>query len=547
MGVFDSYDDWVKSQQPQRAGSAFANYPAQPPQAPTATSAPVSPSSASPAPDLTSGPVWNKPANVDWRTFLMARMAAPFQGANQAAEDYTRVAADAGSFGTADRLSSAISGSDLAQERAKTAAAYSRLGPMAPIVSGAMYAMGPGELGAAKKIGGAVAPYLAKLPLTGSGEWLGGVLGSAAEGAAAGGAGAAGHDENIGAGALTGGVLGAAGGAAGGVVGRGGELPQAPPIADLQAAKTSLSDNLKTYPINRPSVHNAVQGAIGDIRANDPAGIVLGNMPPPGMRPSSLAMPVQAPDTRNALLKLQNWAAGPGPASAHDLSGFIRQFDQIGGDAVAADKTAEGQAAHTVADQLRATVSGPAQDAMDLADQANAAYKDAKRFSGWERTSSIGADNPDYLKVASAAKQWLGSDEGQRFAPPGSPSYQALNELAEKASDPLTPTGGMSFWDLKHHLLWPAIGAGATGALASYEGTGHPWWAVPAEAAAGLAAGLGTKRALNWRGGVAAQRAADAARVSLATGAYTPPVLPGAPVRDALRNLIFGGGAAGSY
>ena len=75
--------------------------------------------------------------------------------------------------------------------------------------------MGPGELEGAAYLGGKAAPLI--------GKWAGGVLGSGAEGAAAGALGAAGHDEDIGQGALWGGALGAAGGVPGGVVGRGGQ------------------------------------------------------------------------------------------------------------------------------------------------------------------------------------------------------------------------------------------------------------------------------------------------------------------------------------
>jgi len=43
------------------------------------------------------------------------------------------------------------------------------------------------------------------------------------------------------------------------------------------------------------------------------------------------------------------------------------------------------------------------------------------------------------------------------------------------------------------------------------------------------------------------QRAIDAARVALATGQQQSPLGAVAPFRNAVRNLIFGQGAAGSY
>lgn len=520
MGVFDDY------QTPKAGGGAFAGY------GPPTTSKPVSPSSASPA------PTWS-----DWFFQHAANVGKQFQGAGQAADDYVRAITDAATFGGADWLASKLpGGGDLATERAKTAQAYERLGPiMGTVASGIGYAAGPGELKVAEK----VASPLVK-PL---GRWASGLVGTGVEGTAAGAAGAAGHGgdlKDVEKGAAVGGALGVVSGVPGGVVGRGGELPQAPSTGSLQAAKTSLYDNLKNYPINRPNVHNAVQNAIGDIAANDPAGIVLGSMPVPGMRPSTMAMPVQAPDTRNALLKLQNWAAGPGSASAHDLSGFIRQFDQIAGDATKAGKTAEAQAARTVSNRLNSTVSGPAQDAINLADKANASYKDVQRLEDMQAKSAV-AGGPD---LGGQASSYLRTKQGQSFAPPSSPQYQAWNDLAATSQDPLNPARGLSYWDLKHHFLWPTVGVaatGAAGALGTMEGREHPWWLTPGEAALGLVGGLALKGRLQAARNAATGRAADAARVSLSTGKYVPPVLPDANVRDALRSVIFGAGSRGAY
>ena len=225
MGAFDNY----KPPPATKQGGAFDNY--QPPlDASTSTSSATTPAGQ----DLGTTALWNKPADTSWSDYLLAHLAKPFQGADQAAQDYSRTAVDAATFGLGDRFQSYLTGNPLAQERAQTAAASGRLGAMAPIVSGAMYAAGPGELGAASKIGEAVAPAI--------GKWAGGVLGSGVEGALAGGAGAAGHDESIGQGALLGGALGAAGGVPGGVVGRGGTLAPAVSEDALRAnAKTAFA------------------------------------------------------------------------------------------------------------------------------------------------------------------------------------------------------------------------------------------------------------------------------------------------------------------
>ena len=229
--------------QPQDAPTGRAA--AQPLNQPTTPAAPIASASASTASsssdDLGTTAFWNKPANVTPWDYILAHLAKPFQGADQAAQDYSRTAVDAATFGLGDRFQSYLTGNPLDKERAATATASGRLGAMAPIVSGAMYAMGPGEIGAASKIGEAAAPWLGGGKVA---QWTGGVLGSGVEGALAGGAGAAGHDESIGQGALIGGALGAASGVPGGVVGRGGALAQATSAADLHAAATKAYDPL---------------------------------------------------------------------------------------------------------------------------------------------------------------------------------------------------------------------------------------------------------------------------------------------------------------
>ena len=153
--------------------------------APAKTPAPAAP----PGQDLGTTALWNKPADTSWNDYLMAHLAKPFQGADQAAQDYSRTAVNAATFGQGDRLQAYLTGNPLAQERAQTAAAGGRLGAMAPIVQGAMYAMGPGSLGMAKGIAADLAP-------AGSGLVRGALAnaaGSAAEGASANYLGALGH------------------------------------------------------------------------------------------------------------------------------------------------------------------------------------------------------------------------------------------------------------------------------------------------------------------------------------------------------------------
>ena len=165
---------------------------------------------------------------------------------------------------------------------------------------------------------------------------------------------------------------------------------------------------------------------------------------------------------------------------------------------------------------------------------------DVDRLNDWIDKSQV-AGGPD---VGSQAGSYLRTQQGQRFAPPGSPGYDALNTLAGTAQGPLGNGQGLSLWDLKHHLLWPGVGLGvstAAGSLASAEDQRHSPWLVPLEAIAGLGAGLAFKQGLGRYGALAQQRTIDAARTALSTGQQQSPVLPTTPLRDAIRQAIYSG------
>ena len=96
--------------------------------------------------------------------------------ASQSLDAATRAATDWPTFGLVDKLFGR-------QAQADTAAAHKQMGAWdLPLSIASSAVTGGPELQAASKIGGAIAPILSKLPLTGAGEWLGGVLGSGAVG-----------------------------------------------------------------------------------------------------------------------------------------------------------------------------------------------------------------------------------------------------------------------------------------------------------------------------------------------------------------------------
>jgi hypothetical protein len=508
MGAFDNFNPPSTSSK----GGAFDNF--QPPA----------------TPDLGTTAIWNKPADTSWSDFMLAHLAKPFQGANQAAQDYSRAAVDAATFGLGDRFQSYLTGNPLDQERAQTAAASSRLGAMAPIVSGAMYAVGPGELGAASKIGEAVAPAI--------GKWAGGVLGSGVEGALAGGAGAAGHDENIGQGALLGGALGAAGGVPGGVVGRGGTL--APPVSadDLHAAASQIYKPLDNIIFDAKSeVHpelDAFKQTIGnttdltDKRLKQATGTsaILGDLYD---SPQLTGRNIQ--EAQRSLDKIANAPSSSvqdqeyAPKLKTALQNVMDNGLPFAG--VPAGNQASGYA-------------GLVQRAGDL---IHGRAEDVDTLDTMIQKSQSG-NKPD---IGAQMGAYMNSKSGMGFIKPGTPQYDAANTLSATAQAPLTSGQGLTMWDLKHHLMWPAIGLGGAGA-ASLIGTeeGHqPAWAQIPEDIAGLGAGFALKRGLGAAGALAQQRALAAARTAFSTGQAQAPVLPEAPFRDAVRRLIFGQGAAG--
>lgn len=137
--------------------------------------------------------VFEKPADVSMNDFMLAHLSELGKGAGQmgqAADDYARVASN--TYGLGDRLASYMGGTDIADERAKTAAARERLGPIAYAAD----MTGGGPLGKVAELGGG--GFLANMAVGGGAGLAGGVgrgdanpLADALEGAGISGAGTA--------------------------------------------------------------------------------------------------------------------------------------------------------------------------------------------------------------------------------------------------------------------------------------------------------------------------------------------------------------------
>lgn len=523
-----------------------------PPPAAAAAPAPASAGASSDIaqPDDTLGNMaWTDPraANASTKDFMLAHLSELGKGLGQiggTAADYARVAAN--TYGAGDSTLASLKAlygdvtgptpansylSNLTAAKAATAAASDRLGTAGNIAANMT---GGGPLGdVASSVGGMAAP------LVGGNKWLGGVLGSAATGGGATAAGELGRNEtmspwDIGVGT----VLGAAGGAPGGVVGRGGTVAPAISADDLHAAAQRIYKPLDNIIFNASEVHpelDAFKSAIGS--TTDLTGKRLD----------------QATGTSAILGDLYGSA---------QLTGRNIQEAQGSLDKIASSPSASVQD-QEYAPKLKSALQNVMDNGLPFAgvpagNQA-AGYAGLVQKAGdliHGRASDVDNLNTMVDKSQTGNKPDLGaqmgaymtSNQGMRFMKPGTASYDAGNVLADTAQAPLTdPGGGITMWDLKHHLLWPAVGlAGAQVAGAYGSAEGHqPWWASIPEDVGGVLAGMVLKNRLGAAGAKAQQQALDAARTAFSTGQAQAPVLPGAPLRDTMRRVFFGQTAAG--
>jgi hypothetical protein len=515
----------------------------------TPTTAAASSDIAQPGPDTLGNMAWSDPraANASTKDFVMAHLASLGSGLSQiggAASDYARTAAN--TYGAGDSLTASLKAlygdatgntkgtdylSNLASAKADTAAASSRLGT-AGTIAATMTGGGPlGEL--ASGAGSALTP------LVGGNKWLGGVLGSAAVGGGSTAAGEVGRNEAVSPWDIAVGTgFGALGGAPGGVVGRGGTLT--PPISadDLHAAAQQIYKPLDNIIFDAKSeVHpqlDAFKQTIGnttdltDKRLKQATGTsaILDDL--------YGSAQLTGRNIQEAQRSLDKIASAPG-SSVQDQE-YAPKLSAALGNVMDNGLPFAGVPAGNQA----AGYAGLVQKAGDL---IHGRAQDVDTLNTMVQKSQSG-NKPD---LGAQMGAYMNSKSGMGFIKPGTPQFDAANTLSDTAQAPLTSGQGLTMWDLKHHLMWPAVGLAGAGAL-SLTGTeeGHqPAWAQIPEDLAGLGAGFLLKNRLAAAGMKAQQQARAAAQTAFSTGQAQAPVLPVAPFRDAMRSLLLSRGAAG--
>jgi hypothetical protein len=466
-----------------------------PPDDPWAQFTPAS----SPA-DLGATALWNKPANVSWGDYMLAHLAKPFQGANQAANDYGRVASNALTFNQGDRLNSWLNGSSLPDERAASAAARDRLGMMAPIAEAATYALGPGELNVAGRLGGKVGGMMAE------GALSGGLYG----------AGSANDVSQIPGAAVSGALGGTAGGAAGRLatrfldpvvaagataIGRAtGALDNPADVtAATKAARGAAYDELKNTPLDIGDTRQALQRVRDVVEKMDPTGGFQKN----------------APRSMAVLDNLQAHVTNNNAATAHDLVSLgLDKLRNIPDTAAAGGESELRPAIQQGIENF--LESGPAAGQLKAARAAHQDYANAKALEDW----SSG------LRDFGASPAGAAQDVAQTFYsdPARKAQYDALANIANAGG------GGQSAYGLMHAAHGPIDMAAAAAGLGHFAG--------PVGAAVSYGAFKPAASALLKRGQKAAvQNAISAAYPALTarTTAYQPDLSPAA------RALLFGG------
>ena len=466
--------------------------------APQATPTPT-PAVTSTAPDQQSIPaIWNRTEGQSVGDYLKAVTARQFQGADQAAQDYARTAA--AMFG-GNLLQSRLTGNSLEQEKATTEQAKARLGAMAPITEGALYAMGPGELGVAGRLGG-------------------GLVGNVAEGALAGAGGAAAQGEDPirgGAiGALTGGALAPAAALVNKVArplatwaGRSLGLVSTPEevAAATAAARTKAYNEAKQFEFAPSDVNSAYTKAYQSLDANQ-------------MRDLTGGMNDKVTEHING-----NWTMPSIDAS--NIDGFgrtIRNSARSSADGVLANRIKENldnvlQTAKPVSGQNPGEALDVIEGARTKAQQAMMA---GDREVGLPTVQRLLKDQ--YVNPATWAQQQSG------FYRPGSQQYNDLSKIVRTAGGSMLPSGyGMS------HVAGDIAEVGLAAA-------GMP--------SAGIVAGVGTQALKPVLSGVMKRiqrRGLQNRLTNLYPGLTGQSVTAPVNVGEALRALTLGSQAGAGY
>jgi hypothetical protein len=398
--------------------------------------------------------------------------ASADEGILPAARDYSLAALDDLTLGLG--VPSAL--------KSATAQAQSNLGPMSPITSAALYAVGPGKvLGpAGRAIGGA------------------GVGGVAAEGALAGGT--SGLSQGTGnpltdvvTGALEGGVMGGAAGILGKGVNAGlqkafGRPGSVDPEAAITATKTTrdaLYGRLQNIPVGANSLKNAYQ--------------------------SATLTPGMAADVSpgfNTLIGRQLEQVDAGGITANDVADFaknLRAGATSNGDQILAGK---------ISDNLLGALPPEAQQTLQAANAAHQQYAMAQNLAEWQRKAAAGA--PLGQAPLTEAENWY----------QGKPQYQTLVDLYQKSQSQQDPS-----WALGH------MAAGLAGDI------GGAMFGFPGHFLGEAAGYLGIKPAIKGAFKGAKQNALGKAiqqAYPQMTGQELTGAQPGPQVGDLIKNLTLG-------
>ena len=506
------------------------------------TADPLSGYSATPAPssaDLGTTAIWNKPANVGWGDYMLAHLAQALPNNPLDPHVNANEAVLLGS-GLSGGLSGFIPGM---RERTAQAEQETPLGNRIAL-QGAGYILGPGKLRIASNLGEGASSLLGSGKVA---QWTGGVLGSAGEGALASGAGeagAGGSASDVGKAAVVGALAGGGGGALGGVVGRGGTLPPAQTADDLRAAATKAYDPLSNVLYDATKeVHPALDPIDAQNALRDWSGYKWGDASKTSKEIQTLLDKPQlsANDIQQSQSYLEKKIANNPTSDVNDALYAKYYVKKLQG--VLDDATPQ----MGVPQNWTPTPGGPPSFASAKKAEGDALFgqaKDAERLDKMVDASQVN-QGPD---VATQSRSYLTSAKGQRLAPQGSPQYDAYNTIADTSNK-----SGYVPWWVKHYVVAPTVGAGIMGGLGAVSGEaeGHsPWTHALEDAAIGAALGGFSG---GYRGGTGAvnraaqQRAIDAARSTFSTGQFQAPLMPDAPFRDAVRQLIFGQGAGGRF
>jgi hypothetical protein len=462
---------------------------------PSQTSAPASPQSASPPPDQSQGQSW-----------LLSHLARASQGLN----DWTRAAQQGMTFGLVDKLLPGVS----AQAQADTAAAQARLGTAGMIPEALGYAVGPGEV-----MGGLRAGAAGLQGLTGLGARA--LTSIPAEGALASGVGTAaqgGTPSQIATATGIGGALGGVTSLAGNLASRIGPKPVTPdvgqagtatrPATGMYAQREAAYAPLDKIYMDPGEVQDAINVKAQNVIANQ-------------RDPQGMGAKIVPDDTNNYLTKFLNNPAFTA-RNLQDASRYLRnQGDWV--------SNRYADALDGVMQTSQPIAGGAPGDAW-AAKQAGDLWHG--RIQGLERLdaeSPSGAPGPTAGAVAKT----------RGYYDPADPEYQALGDL-QSAQQPRFN------WWLARHAIGPVAGAAFGGIENAIDPEAHknPWLNALSR---GLEGGL-IYGGLHRAAAPSPSGALANARYAIGTGQLAGPRNPIAdPVAAALRNLLFGQGASGSY